>query len=69
MAADPEYSNVWDFIQNVAVIKGSHSFKFGAEFRPIQYPFLQYPDAKGRINFTQNGTGPLDGEKQHRRES
>ena len=51
-----EYSNVWDFIQNVAIMKGSHSFKFGGEFRPIQYPFLQYPDAKGRMNFTQNGT-------------
>lgn len=51
-----EYSNVWDFIQNVAIMKGSHSFKFGGEFRPIQFPFLQYPDAKGRMNFTQNGT-------------
>src|SRR5690242_2065606 len=30
-----EYSNVWDFIQNVAISKGSHAFKFGAEYRPI----------------------------------
>ena len=51
-----EYSNVWDFIQNLAIMRGSHSFKFGAEFRPIQFPFLQYPDAKGRMNFTQNGS-------------
>ena len=29
-----EYNNVWDFIQNVAISKGSHAFKFGAEFRP-----------------------------------
>ncbi len=51
-----EYSNVWDFVQNVAVMKGSHAFKFGAEFRPMQFPFAQYQDNHGRFNFVQDGT-------------
>jgi len=55
-APDVEYSNVWDFIQNVAVMKGSHAFKFGAEFRPIGLPFSQFTWPHGSLNFTQNGT-------------
>lgn len=51
-----EFSNVWNFIQNVAVMKGSHALKFGAEYRPIQFPFLQYPDPHARFDFTQDGT-------------
>jgi hypothetical protein len=51
-----EWSNVWDLIQNLAIMRGSHSLKFGGEFRPIQFPFIQYPDAHGRMNFTINGT-------------
>jgi carboxypeptidase family protein len=51
-----EYNNVWDFIQNVAVTKGSHSMKFGAEFRPIQFPFFQVPYPHGEMNFNQNET-------------
>ena len=44
-----EYNNVWDFIQNVAINKGSHAIKFGAEFRPIKFPFFQVPDPHGNI--------------------
>jgi hypothetical protein len=51
-----EYSTEWDFIQNVSIMRGSHSLKFGGEFRPIQFPFMQYPEAKGLINFSQNGS-------------
>jgi hypothetical protein len=51
-----EYNNVWDFIQNVAVTKGTHSFKFGAEFRPIQLPFFQVPYPHGEMNFRTNDT-------------
>jgi len=51
-----EWSNVWDFIQNVAIMRGSHAFKFGFEYRPIKFPFAQYPDNRGRINFVQDGT-------------
>ncbi len=51
-----EYNNVWDFIQNVAVTKGKHSFKFGAEFRPIQFPFFQVPYPHGEMNFRTNET-------------
>lgn len=51
-----EFNNVWDFIQNVAVSKGSHSFKFGAEVRPIKFPFFQVPDPHGNIGYSQNET-------------
>ena len=42
-----EYNNVWDFIQNVAISKGSHAIKFGAEFRQVKFPFFQVPDPHG----------------------
>jgi hypothetical protein len=51
-----EYSSVWDFIQNVAVMKGSHAFKFGAEYRPIAFPFTRFQDPHGDLFFTQNAT-------------
>ena len=51
-----EYSNVWDFIQNVAISKGSHALKFGAEYRPIKFPFFQFPYPHGELNFGQNET-------------
>jgi len=46
-----EYSNVWDFIQNVAINKGTHALKFGAEFRPIKFPFFQVPYPHGELYF------------------
>jgi len=51
-----EYSNLWDFIQNVAINKGSHAFKFGAEYRPLRFPFFQVPYPHGEEWFYQNGT-------------
>ncbi len=51
-----EYNNVWDFIQNVAVTKNSHSMKFGAEYRPIRFPFFQVPYPHGELNFSRNET-------------
>ncbi len=51
-----EYSNVWDFIQNVSLTKGTHSMKFGAEFRPIHLPFFQFPYPHGEMNFNTNET-------------
>jgi len=51
-----EYNNVWDFIQNVAINKGSHAFKFGAEYRPIKFPFFQVPYPHGEMNLNQNDT-------------
>ena len=51
-----EYSNVWDFIQNVAITKGGHSLKFGAEYRPIKFPFFQVPYPHGEMNFSRNET-------------
>jgi len=51
-----EYSNVWDFIENVSINKGSHSMKFGFEFRPIGFPFFQVPAPRGQISFSRNRT-------------
>ena len=51
-----EYSNVLNFVQNLSIIRGSHAFKVGVEFRPVQFPFMQYPDPRGRFDFNQNGT-------------
>jgi hypothetical protein len=51
-----EYSNVWDFIQNVSVIKSGHSFKFGAEYRPIKFPFFQFPSNHGNWAFNRAST-------------
>ena len=51
-----EFSNVYDFIQNVAITKGSHAFKFGAEVKPIGFPFFQVPFPHGEMNFSRNET-------------
>jgi hypothetical protein len=51
-----EYNNVWDFIQNVSITKGNQSLKFGAEFRPIQFPFFQTPYPHGEMNFARTET-------------
>jgi hypothetical protein len=51
-----EFNNVWDFIQNVAISKGSHALKFGAEYRPIKFPFFQVPDPHGNIGLSNNET-------------
>ena len=51
-----EFSNVWDFIQNVAITKGNHALKFGAEYRPIKFPFFQVPYPHGEMNFSTNET-------------
>ena len=51
-----EYSNVWDFIQNVAINKGTHALKFGAEYRMIGFPFFQVPYPHGEMNFNSNET-------------
>ena len=50
------YSNVWDFVQNVAVNHGSHAFKFGAEYRPIQFPFYQFQFNHGNFTFNRDRT-------------
>jgi len=51
-----EYSNVYDFIQNVAITRGSHAFKFGAEVKPIGFPFFQVPYPHGEMNFSRTET-------------
>jgi hypothetical protein len=51
-----EYNNVWDFIQNVALSKGTHAYKFGFEFRSVKFPFFQVPDPHGNLGFSNNET-------------
>jgi hypothetical protein len=51
-----EYSNVWDFIQNVSVNKGKHAYKMGFEYRPIGFPFFQVPSPRGTMRFQRNRT-------------
>lgn len=51
-----EYSNVWDFIQNISISKGSHAVKFGYEYRPIGFPFFQVPSPRGTFRFQRNRT-------------
>jgi hypothetical protein len=51
-----EFSNVWDFIQNVAINKGGHALKFGGEYRIIKLPFFQVPYPHGELNLNQNDT-------------
>jgi hypothetical protein len=51
-----EYNNVWDFIENVAINRGSHALKFGGEFRPIKFPFFQVPSPHGDMFFGRNRT-------------
>ena len=58
-----EYNNVWDFIQNVAINKGAHALKFGAEYRIIKFPFFQVPYPHGEMNFSQQRDRvPVDGD-------
>ena len=57
-----EYSNVWDFIQNVSITKGTHAFKFGVEVKPIGFPFFQVPFPHGEIYFNRQQTcEPIQG--------
>ena len=51
-----EFNNVWDFVQNVALSKGSHAYKFGFEFRSVKFPFFQVPDPHGNLGFSGNET-------------
>ena len=71
-----EYNNVWDFVQNVAISKGSHAIKIGAEFRQVKFPFFQVPDSprhrqlqrqRNGLPVDQNVLARTDGGGQHGR--
>ena len=52
-----EFENVFHFIENVSVIKGRHTMKFGAEWKPIvNFSILQPPTPRGRFQFNGNST-------------
>ncbi len=42
---------------------GTHAYKFGAEFRPIKFPFFQVPSPHGNWSFNSNETAaPIAGD-------
>ena len=47
---------MWDFIENVSINKGSHAYKMGFEYRPIEFPFFQVPSPRGTFRFPRNRT-------------
>ena len=48
-----EFENVFDFIETLSVIKGRHTLKFGAEWKPrVDFSILQPPVPRGRFNFS-----------------
>ena len=47
-----EYNNVLDFVQNLAISKGSHAIKVGAEYRSVKFPFFQVPAPHGIISYS-----------------
>ena len=51
-----EYNNVLDFVQNVAISKGTHAIKIGAEYRQVKFPFFQVPAPHGVIDYSANET-------------
>ena len=52
-----EFENVYHFIETVSVMKGRHTMKFGAEWKPIvNFSILQPPTPRGRFNFNGNFT-------------
>jgi hypothetical protein len=51
-----EYNNVMNFVQNVAISKGSHAMKMGAEYRDVKFPFFQVPSPHGVVAYNGNQT-------------
>jgi hypothetical protein len=48
-----EFENVFDFIETLSVIKGRHTLKFGAEWKPrVDFSILQPPVPRGRFRFS-----------------
>jgi hypothetical protein len=52
-----EFQNVFHFIENVSLIKGRHTIKLGAEWKPIvNFSILQPPTPRGSFSFNGNST-------------
>lgn len=51
-----EYNNEWDFIENLSIVRGTHSIKVGGEFRELHFPFFQVPYPHGEMNFSRTET-------------
>src|SRR6185295_13353744 len=48
-----EFENVFHFIETVSVIRGRHTMKFGAEWKPqVNFSILQPPYPRGSFSFS-----------------
>lgn len=56
-----EHENVYQIIDNVTYIKGSHSLKAGVTFQNIRFSTLQPQDSRGYYNYTGRATADLSG--------
>ena len=52
-----EFENVFDFLENLSVVRGRHTIKIGAEWKPqVNFSILQPPTPRGRLSFNGNST-------------
>jgi hypothetical protein len=60
-----EYQNVFDYLDNLTLIRGKHSLKFGAEIRREEFPILEPAFSRGSMSFgpqfTDNPAAPGTG--------
>ncbi len=48
-----EFQNVFHIIENVSIVSGRHTLKFGFEAKPkVDFSILQPPTPRGRLNFS-----------------
>jgi hypothetical protein len=52
-----EFENLFDFIETLSVVRGRHTLKFGAEWKPqVNFSILQPPTPRGSLSFNGNST-------------
>jgi hypothetical protein len=60
-----EYQNVFNYSDNLTLIRGKHSLKFGTEIRPEEFPILEPAFSRGYMSFgpqfTDNAAAPGTG--------
>jgi hypothetical protein len=60
-----EYQNVFDYLDNLTLIHGKHSLKFGTEIRQEEFPILEPAYSRGSMSFgpqfTDNAAAPGTG--------
>jgi hypothetical protein len=52
-----EFENLFDFIETLSLVRGRHTLKFGAEWKPqVNFSILQPPTPRGSLSFNGNST-------------